>query len=42
MDDDLWTAGGQESITPVKLIAVGGYGEVHEVCIPVTELTIDA
>jgi len=42
MDDYLWTAGAQEGITHVKLIAVGGYGEVHQVRILVNELTIDA
>jgi hypothetical protein len=42
MDDYLWTTGGQENISHVKLIAVGGYGEVHQVRISVTALTIDA
>jgi len=31
MDDYTWTIGGSPDIHHYKLIAVGGYGEVHEV-----------
>jgi hypothetical protein len=32
MDDHAWTTGGKPDIRHCKLIAVGGYGEVHDVC----------
>ena len=41
MDEYSWTTGAQDGISHVKMIAAGGYGEVHQVHIALTSLTTD-